>query len=134
MPPATDASKRTSSPLDRARSRSSVPWYAISCLLAVTTDLPELRAVRTQSYVGRRPPTSSMTMSTSAARTSSIDSVQTTDEGTQSTRFLATFRLKMCVRRTCGSSPLHRILATDCPTVPNPSSATRDTAVAFDVT
>ena len=49
MPPATDASKRTSRPFDRARSRSSVPWCAISCLFAVTTDLPDVSAVRTQS-------------------------------------------------------------------------------------
>src|SRR6185503_15623783 len=31
----------------------------------------------------------------------------------------------MCVSWTCGTSPLHRIRATDWPTVPNPRSATR---------
>ena len=49
----------------RARSSSSVPWCAISCLFAVTTDLPASSAPRTQSYAGCSPPTSSMTMSTS---------------------------------------------------------------------
>ena len=57
---------------------------------------------------------------------SSADSVQRTDAGTQSTRLRATSRLKMCVSWTCGTSPLHRMRATDCPTVPNPSRATRE--------
>src|SRR3954464_15590908 len=65
-------------------------------------------------------------MSASEPRISSADSVQTTDEGTQSTRFRSTFRLKMWVNRTCGNSPLQRMRATDCPTVPKPSNATRE--------
>ena len=63
-----------------------------------------------------------------------MDSVQITEDGTQSFRFLSMLRLKMCVRCTCGISPLQRILATDCPTVPNPRRATRATTGAFDVT
>jgi hypothetical protein len=62
----------------------------MSCLFAVTTDFPDISAPLTQSYAGRKPPTSSMTMLTSAASTSSADSVQVTEAGTQSTRLRAT--------------------------------------------
>src|ERR1700687_3574911 len=76
-------------------------------------------------------------MSTLDFRTSSADSVQQTDGGTQSTRLRAMLRLKTCVSRTCGTSPLHKMRATACPTVPKPSSATREPPaepVPFSVT
>src|SRR3954452_8538816 len=72
-----------------------------------------------------------MTMSTSEARISSAESVQQTLEGTQSTRLRETLRLNTWVSRTCGTSPLLRMRATDCPTVPNPSRATLETSLVM---
>src|SRR5450631_1891350 len=96
----------------------------MSCLFAVTTDLPALRALRTQSPAGSRPPANSTTTSAPDARTSLKSSVHWTDRGTQGTRFLATSRLKMCV----SSNPLglrsQSIFATELPTVPKPRMAT----------
>src|SRR5580658_293333 len=57
-------------------------------------------------------------------RTSSICSVHCTDEGSQSTFFRATLRLRTCVRRRCVFGRSQRILATELPTVPKPSRAT----------
>src|SRR4051794_27222810 len=96
----------------------------MSCLFAVTTDLPAPRALRTQSPAGSRPPASSTTTSAPDARTSLKSPVHCTDAGTQGTRFLSTSRLKMCV----SSSPLgcssQRIFVTERPTVPKPRIAT----------
>ena len=97
----------------------------MSCLFAVTTDFPACSAALTQSYAGLMPPATSMTMEASDARMASAESVHVTVPGTQSTRFLATSRLKMCVSWICGTSPLQRMRATAWPTVPNPISATR---------
>src|SRR4029077_13923511 len=104
----------------------------MSCLLAVTTDLPNSSADRTHSYAGCRPPTSSTMTSASLFRMSSTSSVHVTDVGTQSTRLAAMRRLKMPRSSMLGTWPSHRILATDWPTVPNPSSPTRIVSLAGD--
>ena len=48
----------------------------MSCLFAVTTDLPDFSALRIHSPAGSRPPMSSTTMCASDERTSLISSVQ----------------------------------------------------------
>src|SRR5260370_14680325 len=63
-------------------------------------------------------------MSTLEDRTSSTLSVHCTEEGSQSTFFRATLRLRMCVRRRWVFERSQRILATELPTVPKPSRAT----------
>ncbi len=57
--PATAPSKRNCTPLTRASSHSSSPWWDSSCLLAVTTCLPARIASRRYSRAGSRPPISS---------------------------------------------------------------------------
>src|SRR5207248_4900262 len=61
-------------------------------------------------------------------------SVHLIDGGTQSTRLPATPRLKMWSNSTRGTWPSQRILATDCPTVPNPSRPTRTVSTVRDIT
>ena len=58
---------------------------------------------------------------------SSMFSVHATEAGTHAARFRATSRLKMCESwmRSASSARSARILATELPTVPKPSSATR---------
>src|ERR1700741_1993066 len=51
-------------------------------------------------------------------------SVHRTDEGSQSIFFRATLRLSTCVRHRWVFDRSQRILATELPTVPKPSSAT----------
>src|ERR1700731_1428037 len=80
---------------------NSGPQRAISCLLAVTTDLAEERTRLIQSSVGCRPPMTSTTISASDKRMSSIFSVHCTEEGSQSTFLRATFRLRICVKNLC---------------------------------
>src|SRR5450631_1543168 len=123
-PPATDAPNSICCFISRARLINSGPQWAMSCLLAVTTDLPDASARRIQSSVGRRLPITSTTTSTSEDRTSSIFSVHCTEDGSQSTFFRATLRLRMCVRRRWVLARSQRILATELPTVPKPSKAT----------
>src|SRR4051794_24211849 len=57
--PATAPSKRSWTSFSRAVAHSSSPWWASSCLLAVTTCLPAFIARRTYSRAGSRPPISS---------------------------------------------------------------------------
>src|SRR5271170_7923763 len=63
-------------------------------------------------------------MSTSEESTCSMFSVHWTEEGSQSTFFRATLRLRMCVRRRWVLERSQRILATELPTVPKPRRAT----------
>src|SRR5258708_22992620 len=53
-----------------------------------------------------------------------MSSVHFTEDGSQSTFFRATLRLRMCVSRRWVFARSQRILATELPTVPNPTSAT----------
>ena len=59
----------------------------MTCLFAVTTDLPARSARRIQSSAGDRPPINSTSTSTSSPSASSMFSVQRTEGSTQSTRF-----------------------------------------------
>src|SRR5208282_829644 len=70
------------------------------------------------------PPITSTTISTSEDRTSSIFSVHCTEDGSQSTFFRATLRLRTCVRRKWVFDRSQRILAAELPTVPKPTRAT----------
>src|SRR5271169_928243 len=123
-PPATDAPNWICWFIWRARLINSSPERTINCLLAVTTDLPEVRARRIQSSVGCRPPITSTTISALEDRTSSILSVHSTEEGSQSTFLRATLRLRTWVRRRWVFERSQRILATELPTVPKPRRAT----------
>jgi hypothetical protein len=125
MPPATEASKSSRTPRRSARASRSAPCAAMSCLFAVTTERPLSSARATHAPAGSSPPTTSTTMSTGAAKISSMSDVHVTSPGTQSTRLRATSRLKMWVRRTPRGGCSVRMRAAARPTVPNPSSATR---------
>src|SRR5829696_5917497 len=67
--PATAASKRSCTSRSRASAHSSSPWWASSCLLAVTTWRPARMASMTYWRAGSRPPISS-TMRSEASRIS----------------------------------------------------------------
>src|ERR1035437_7488432 len=99
----------------------------MSCLLAVTTDLPAAKHLRRQPSAGVRPPISSTTMSARELRMSSKSSVQTTDEGTRraasEVRLRSTLRLKICVSSMPGSFASASTRTTELPTVPNPNRA-----------
>ena len=95
MPPATDASNSSSRLCRRASASSSTPCAEISCLLAVTTDLPACSERRIRSPAGCSPPITSTTMSASDPMTASRLSVQCTCGGTQSTFFRSTPRLQI---------------------------------------
>ena len=129
-PPATAASNSKCRRCFAATSSSSAPASAITCLFAVTTDFPASSACRIQVEAGSVPPMSSTTMSASEASTSAKSEVQTAPSGVQAAdaRFRSTSRLQTWVSRSGRPSPLPRILATDRPTVPNPTSATFNTA------
>ena len=68
MPPATAASKATITPLAWAAAKISLPCFASSALLAVTTCLPLAMAASTSSLARVSPPISSTTMSMSGSR------------------------------------------------------------------
>src|SRR5690606_224184 len=67
MPPATEASKATSTPLACAAVKISLPCSAISALLAVTICLPLAMACRISSRAVVVPPISSTRISTSGS-------------------------------------------------------------------
>src|SRR5664280_349501 len=126
-PPATAAPCTSCTPCFAASRASVAPRYAISCLLAVTTDLPAAKHFFSQPSAGSSPPISSTTISARELRMSSKFSVHTTDAGTHfaaaDARLRSTLRLKMCVSSTPGSFDSAITRATELPTVPNPSSA-----------
>src|SRR5579864_2196079 len=96
----------------------------MTCLLAVTTDLPDASAFRIHTPAGSSPPMSSTTMSTSDESTSLMSSVHLIAVESQSTRLRCTLRLRMCVRRSPAGGCSVRIRATELPTVPKPTMAT----------
>ena len=67
MPPPTDASKASSLPAASAASITSLPWVAMSALLAVTTFLPAASAFSTTVRAMVVPPMSSTTISISGS-------------------------------------------------------------------
>src|SRR6185312_4168885 len=132
-PPATDAPKSSWQPFSAATASSSGPKRAMSCLFAVTTDLPASSAALTHERAGSTAPTTSTTTSASLSSTASTSSVQLTDESVQDTRLRCTWRLKTCVSSNPGTFPELRMRATELPTVPKPRSATlREAAEATD--
>ena len=70
IPPPTAASNRSAAPVRRAIASSSGPWWAMTCLLAVTTALPIDSAAAIRVCAGSSPPISSTmtSMSSSATR------------------------------------------------------------------
>src|SRR5690242_3245259 len=123
MPPATEAPNSSRRPIFRARSSSSESDSEMSSLFAVTTDFPARSARRTQSPAGSRPPISSTTTSASEEKISSTFAVHRMSTGNPAIFFLSILRLKMCVRRSGLSLSLHKIFATERPTVPKPMRA-----------
>src|SRR5882757_1242171 len=107
----------------------------MSCLFAVTTDLPAASALRIHPSTGLSPPINSTTISTSERRMTSMSSVHTTDAATDlaagELRFRSTLRLKICVSSTPGNFDAVSTRATELPTVPNPSNATFTTELVF---
>ena len=99
MPPATDASKRRSTPAPSAVSNSSRPTFASSSLFAVTTGLPAFNASMMSSRAGSMPPMTSTTTSTSSATTTAAASWVNTDAGRGTSRSSA--RLRTATRVTC---------------------------------
>ena len=69
MPPPTAASNRSAAPVRRAIASSSGPWWARTCLFAVTTGLPAESAAAMSVRAGSSPPISSTTTSVSGAAT-----------------------------------------------------------------
>ena len=72
MPPPTLASNAISLPARSAASMTSLPWVAMSALLAVTTFLPAASASRTTLRATVVPPMSSITMSMPGSFTMSV--------------------------------------------------------------
>src|SRR5208283_1987116 len=113
----------------------------MSCLLAVTTDLPAAKHLRSHPSAGSSPPTSSTTISAPELRISLKFSVHTTDAGTHfaasEARLRSTSRLKMCVSSMSDSFDDASTRATELPTVPKPSSAiftgAAETSVVFEI-
>ena len=132
MPPATDAPNSSCRPIFWASSSNSGPWSAMRSLFAVTTDFPDRRALRIQSPAGSIPPTNSRMISASEESTSSMSSVQIIWRGRPSIFLRLMLRLKMCVKTNGLSGSWQRILATERPTVPKPSRATRVFLAAGD--
>ena len=64
-PPATAAPCINCTPCFSASRASAAPRYAISCLFAVTTDLPAAKHLRSHFSAGSSPPINSTTMSAS---------------------------------------------------------------------
>ena len=132
MPPATAASKPTATPARRAASKISLPWWAISALLAVTTCLPALMAASTSARAGSMPPISSATMSICGWWTSSNGSAsRCTCPASGPRGRLASFT-DACVTRSgrparrAISSPLRASSSSvPPPTVPRPSRPMR---------
>src|SRR5438093_639843 len=74
--PPTAPSNRSWRPWRAAKLRSGAPSRAMTCLFAVTTDLPAASAARIHSAAGSRPPIASTMTSASLWSTSSTRSVQ----------------------------------------------------------
>src|SRR5262249_11704111 len=129
-PPATAASKPSSTPRRRAASNSSRPWVGTKALLAVTTWLPAAMARRMNVRAGSRPPISSMTTDTAgSAKTRSTSVVSGQSARVSPARGLVMSRSATAAIRSrqpaFASSPARFvwwILSTPPPTVPMPSS------------
>ena len=124
IPPATAASNSRWRPCRPASRNNAGPLWAMTCLLAVTTDLPAASACSIQLRAGSCPPINSTITSTGLSISAWKELVQITSPPAQSTRLRATFRLQTCVSCTPGWAPLARMRATARPTVPKPAMPT----------
>src|ERR1041384_2066726 len=131
MPPPTEASKATITPLFWAAAKISLPWVASSALLAVTTCLPCAIASSTSCFPTVYPPISSTTISTSLERaTSNASGVTSARPPTIffacSSALSATTEMRMArpARRWISSALRGSTSPVPRPTVPMPSSPT----------
>src|ERR1035441_3286990 len=131
MPPATAASKATTTPFSRAAAKISVPWIASRALLAVTTCLPAAIASRTSALATPVPPISSTTTSISGRAINDRASAVTSAAPPASALARAVSRSAMCeirisrpARRRISSWLRCRTMKVPVPTTPAPSSAT----------
>src|SRR5688500_1711341 len=131
MPPATEASKATITPLACALAKISVPCLARSALLAVTTCLPASSAFSTSSSALVSPPISSTTMSMSGRVT--IDSAEGAISIPSSETLRSFFGSRAAATLMTISRPARRAISSrlrrstsivPLPTVPRPRSPT----------
>src|SRR5712691_7630559 len=128
MPPATAASNPSMTRWRRASSNSSVPWWASSALLAVTTCLPDSRAFRMKVRAGSSPPTSSMMICTAGSASTLAASLtrgsvfrSSPSRGRVRSASAMAWRRRRQPARSSMSAPwLWRTLTTPLPTVPRP--------------
>ena len=131
IPPATDDSKRRSTPAVEAASKSSAPQLANSSLLAVTTGLPPLRAVRMSVRAGSIPPMTSTTTSTVGSETTALASAVRIPSGTGASRSRDWLRTAIAasssfrpVRAAIRSASSTRRRTSAPPTLPQPNNPT----------
>ncbi len=131
MPPATDASNATMTPLLWACEKISVPCFARSALLAVTTCLRLSIALRTSARASVSPPMSSTTMSMSGRATispavaaSSIPSSETERCFFKSRAPATLMTMSRPARREISSRLRRRTSIVPLPTVPRPRRPT----------
>ena len=131
MPPATEPSKATITPVLWAAEKISVPCLASSALLAVTTCLPFSIARITRSRAAVSPPISSTTMSMSgrstmcpAVATISMPSRETARSFFRSRALATVITMSRPARRAISSRLRRSTSMVPLPTVPRPSSPT----------
>ena len=125
--PPTAASNRSWRPWRAASTSSGCPARAMTCLLAVTTDLPASSASRIHPAAGSMPPMVS-TMTSTSLREEIVEAGRPGDGGERpagSARFCVARRSQMCVnvRPRTASCPVSRRATAD-PTVPKPRMPT----------
>src|SRR5450755_2971533 len=132
IPPATAASKATTTPLSRAAAKISVPCTASSALFAVTTCLPAAIASRTSAFATPVPPISSTMTSISGREMTDRASATTSAAPAASAPARTVSRSAMCVMRISRPALLLisswlrcRTLKVPPPTTPAPSNPTR---------
>ena len=129
IPPPTAASISTYTPAALAAAAISVPWRAITALLAVTTDFPAAMAWRMRLRAGSMPPITSTNTSTAGSFTTAAGSVVNIASGSSTglgrlRSRTATFTSSRSFTRGCRSWGFSRIEATPPPTVPKPNRPT----------
>src|SRR5687767_1446785 len=133
IPPATDASNPTITPLACAAAKMSVPWLASSALFAVTMCLPLAIASSTSDRAGSMPPMSSHTMSTSGCRTTTAGSFVRFTPATPRVPSRARSSVRVAIQLIAIGRPARRWISSwlrrrtshvPLPTVPNPRRPT----------
>src|SRR5688572_12820290 len=137
IPPATDASNPTITPLACAAAKMSVPWLASSALFAVTMCLPLAIASSTSDRAGSMPPMSSHTMSTSGCRITTPGSLVRFTPATPRVPSRARSSVRVAIQVIAIGRPARRWISSwlrrrtshvPLPTVPNPR---RPTLIGF---